>query len=353
MDEYLEKLEITVRKLMKQHPIIGFGQDVYIDNGEIYQRLDDKQLLTLLWPHLACFDFEAVQNPNFLHDIKGYIRRECWDKVSDLVDELRYHLTLENGVLNVKEKILEDMVPPVLSGVPVARNFNLRVVKASWNGYRPCPVFDRLIQELSGENPEYEENLLQALSCMIVAPYNVNNYIFCFAGTGKWEMRLLADLVASFYDPKEISSVDILEESIDKLRKLQWSSGLNVCWKAEDPLQEDATLDEGQEERLRIMAQESYDECLKNIAIPEFTMLTPLLCWEGDPPVESLEPRLARHMIVRYVEELNYNDPNLPELLRMEKDGILYRLLVVYEELLKHDMMLPEEDEFFAGFWDT
>lgn len=156
-------------------------------------RDDVQRIIMALLEH----ELEIRGTASQLREIYEFIRHD--PRVQVFVRPPEQLLCFANGVFDtVSGEFIEGMNPQFFFTWRLAINFDpLQQV---------CPVFDGLVAHVTGGDPLLAERLLQAIAYLLLPSKRMRDVIL-FQGTPGSGKSVLANMIASFFDPESVTSL--------------------------------------------------------------------------------------------------------------------------------------------------
>lgn len=322
------------RMLIQKVRLCRHGPNIYHFNGIYYAKLSDDELKTLIVDNLR-HELSVNGNSRQLTGIVNVLMAEPDIVVSGTYTNYRY-LCLENGVLDLCTFEWHNFSP---------KYFFTSKMPVYWVGECPCPVFDNFIGTITGGDSQLALRFLEAIG-YVLSPDNLAKRFLLLQGRGDTGKSVLGNLIKSFFDPGDVSSVDIfkfgdrfaLSNLVDKRVNISMdlsNSALNE--QAVSTIKQLTGQDSVQVEEKYKKAYSAKVECKLVFGTNHVLHLN------------SLDAAFSRRMLLlpfQYPIPKHRQDPHLLQKLREERSGILYKALRAFQVVAARHYVFTGDDTY-------
>lgn len=281
-------------------------------------------------------DLEIRGTAGQLREIYEFIKHDPYIRVASRPPE--HLLCFANG-------ILDTITGEFVRGQNPQYFFTWRMVIDFDPSQQACPVFDSLVTHVTGGDPLLAERLLETMAYLLLPSKKMRDIILFqgVAGSGK---SVLANLIASFYDPDKVASLAV-NQLQDRFAPFQLvGKRLNLCLDLPNgKLTGDAVA---------FLKAVSGEDLVKIEPKGENGWCTRLECRFLFGSNHSFAPSdkdggltdRVRLVPFRFAVSHEARDYALLEKLKLERPAILNRLLQVFCRLRANNFVFAGEDQY-------
>lgn len=314
-------------------PVRRQGGSLFVWEGTHYQRASDDMMKGLISDTLR-EELRFTSKASMVGSILALLQFERRIHVES--DLQSYNIGLKNGVLDLISMQLHQPNPNM---------FITHFLDSYWYSNASCPTFDAFLRSVTGGNPALSQRILEAFG-FLLAPGNEAKRFVLLQGPPNTGKSLLGNLLQSFFLPGDIASLP-LQQFGDRFgmsaiagRRINVSMDLPsgmIEGKAAAIIKQitggDLVFVEGK-------GKEGFGQHIRC----KFLFGT-------NHPIELKvrDEAFAQRILLipfRFPVPPNLIDVGLLNKLRQEKSGILFRALMAYREVVRHDYQFAGEDEF-------
>ena len=189
-------LEMARLFIYREHVRTRNGS-VYLYNGKYYKKLNDDQLKSKILSVLRG-ELEIKGNSKQLETVAAAIKAEPDIQVHEENLPVR-GLCLRNCVIDIASMTCSDHNPQF---------FFTMQLQVDYQGPQPTPVMDRFLYQIAGGDPVLIKRIWQVIGYCLVPQDNRAKRFFLLQGLGNTGKSVLGSLLASFYEERDVGSVD-------------------------------------------------------------------------------------------------------------------------------------------------
>ncbi len=327
-------MELTVMLLVKI-VLRRIGETVYLyDNEGYYKKLSSVQLRTLV---LAAIreELSVAGQAKQIDNVVKLILAEPTIEVHNQ-EQMNRYLCVRNGILDLYDGTL----------LPHSPNFFVTSqIQADWLGPQNCPTCDYFFASVARGDTELIQRLWEVLGFLLVPDNNAKRFVL-LQGVGDSGKSAFSQLACLFFTQDVVTAVDIFKMGDRFTPSTLVSARLNVS--SDLSSQEISPLAISVIKQItgndRITVEEKYKS-------PYSAIIQAKLLYGTNHQIrgDNLDPAFLRRILYvpfKYAVPKEQQIHDLPERLRSELSGILYKAIVAYKNVVANNYRFTGDDTY-------
>lgn len=320
------------QSFLKRVTVRRVGQRVYRFNGRIYKHLTEDQFHTLIYDTLRQ-ELSISGSSKQIRTVAAAIMAEPSIEISpENVNEAG--ICLRNGVLSLVDFQLYKHSPSY---------FNTWMLDVDWLGEQPCPACDQFFAFATGGDPVLIQRFWEAIAYTLF-PDNKAKRFIVLMGLGDAGKSVWGDLVASFFETDAVGSVDIFRIGDRFSLATLVNKRVNISMDLSN-----AALNEQAVSIIKQITGRDLVQVEEKYKAPYAARIGCKLIFGTNHTLRTNSHDIAflrriLYLPFRYPVPPSRQNPNLRNLLRAERSGILYRALKAYRGLVAKNYFFSGDD---------
>lgn len=311
------------------------GGTVYLYNGSYYKRLSSIELQTIIREALRN-ELEIGGGVKQIDNVGKALLTEASIQASDDAWGGENYIVMGNGVLDIRSGLLRPFTPQL---------FLTYQVQTDWLPQSQCPVFERFLATVTGNEPVLTQRFWQTLGYILSPSCRAKRFIL-LQGKGDTGKSVIGNLIHSFFGEENVGSVDIFKMGDKFALSSIVSKRVNICMDlSNSSLNEQAVAiikqltgtDAVQVEEKYKPSYSTYVKC-KLIFGTNHQLRTG--SWDG--------AFMSRVLLLPFMYPIpkHLQDHGLPEKLCAEMPGIFYRAICAFNEVARNRYIFAGDDVY-------
>lgn len=167
-------------------------------NGQYWKILSTNDLRTAIMVFLGDVLGKRGDHKQ-LAAVESFVMAEPSIRVNSMTP-FQHFICLENGILDLQTGTLMPHSPDY---------FLTWKLCADWDENVDCPLFNRFLATITGNEPILQQRILEVIGYILFAPGNAWKRFVVLQGQGDTGKSVLGRLLASFFEEDQVGSVDL------------------------------------------------------------------------------------------------------------------------------------------------
>ena len=324
----MELAESLLRKVALRRQ----GETVFLYNNCYYERLSADKLHTLICQELRD-ELSISGSSRQFKSVAAAIMAEPTIEVANTRTS-EATLCLENGILELR----------TLNLIKHSSNYFFTwKLQVSWLGEQPCPICDQFLSYAAGGDPVLIQRFWEAIG-YVLAPDNQAKRFLLLQGLGDTGKSVFGSLLASFFEPQAVGSVDIFRLGDRFSLSTLANKRINISMDLSD-----ASLNEQAVSIIKQITGRDLVQVEEKYKTPYTARVDCKLVFGTNHTVRthSYDRAFLRRVLYlpfNYPVPKNRQNPNILNLLRAERSGILYKAVRAYQALVCRRYVFSGDD---------
>lgn len=186
------------RLFLERVPLRRVEHRIYMFNGQYWKILSTNDLRTAIMVFLGDVLGKRGDHKQ-LAAVESFVMAEPSIRVNSMTP-FQHFICLENGILDLQTGTLMPHSPDY---------FLTWKLCADWDENVDCPLFNRFLATITGNEPILQQRILEVIGYILFAPGNAWKRFVVLQGQGDTGKSVLGRLLASFFEEDQVGSVDL------------------------------------------------------------------------------------------------------------------------------------------------